>query len=144
MARSDLQFIDTNIFLRYLAGDDPDKGRRAYELLQRVEAGEVAVTTTEAVILEIIFVLSGKRTYNRPRAEIREKLVAILSLRGLRLSRKAVYLRALDLYVANGSVDFVDCLNAAFMEDAGIKIVWTFDKDNERIQGVSGLTRREP
>ncbi len=84
MAQTDVQFLDTNIFLRYLAGDDPDKGRRAYELLQRVETGEIAVTTTEAVILEIVFVLSSKRTYNRPRVEIRDRLSAILSLKGLR------------------------------------------------------------
>ncbi len=144
MAQTDVQFIDTNIFLRYLAGDDPDKGRRAYELLQRVETGEIAATTTEAVILEIVFVLSSKRTYNRPRVEIKDKLSAILSLKSLRLPRKAVYLRALDLYAANQAVDYVDCLNVAFIENAGIKTIWTFDKDFDRIQGASGLTRREP
>ena len=140
----DVQFLDTNIFLRYLTDDDPDKGQRAYGLLQRVENGELIAATSEGVILEIILVLSGRRTYNRPRSEIRQKLSDLLSLKGLRLGSKGVYIRALELFEANEGIDFVDCLNVAHMERAGIQVIWTFDKAYERLKGAGGITRREP
>jgi predicted nucleic acid-binding protein len=137
MPQDDVQFLDTNIFIRYFTGDDPDKGRRAYALLQRIESGELAATTSEGVLLELIFVLSGKRTYNRPRDEIRQKLVDVLGLKGLRFRNKGIYLRALELFAANEGRDFVDCLNVAHMEHAGIRTIWTFDKDYNRIKGAT-------
>lgn len=130
--------------MRFFTGDDPDKGQRAFGLLQRVEQGELVAATSEGVILEIIFVLSSKHTYNRPRGEIRQKLSDVLSLRGLRLSNKGVYVRALELFEINEGTDFVDCLNVASMEHAGIQVIWSFDKDYDRIKGIGGITRREP
>lgn len=66
MTSSDLQFLDANIFLRFLTGDNPDQSQRAYGLLQRIENGEIAATTSEAVVLEVVFVLSSKRTRREP------------------------------------------------------------------------------
>jgi predicted nucleic acid-binding protein len=46
-------------------------------------------------------------------------------------------LRALELFAANEGRDFVDCLNVAHMEHAGIRTIWTFDKDYNRIKGAT-------
>jgi predicted nucleic acid-binding protein len=65
-----MRFLDTNIILRYLTWHNPDQSQRAYTFLQRVEAGEIAATTTEAVIAAVAYVLSSTVLYNVSRAEI--------------------------------------------------------------------------
>lgn len=135
-----LLFLDTNIFLRYLTQDNPDQGQRAYALLQQVEAGTLRVTTSEAVITEVVHVLSSKALYNVPRPLIRTRLAAIIRLRGLRLPYKRTYLRALDLYVGT-NIDFVDALSVAQMERAKITTILSFDRDFGK---VPGITRQEP
>ena len=51
-----MRFVDTNIFIRYLTGDDERKAQACYELFQRVKAGEERVTTCEAVLTEVVHV----------------------------------------------------------------------------------------
>lgn len=135
-----MEFLDTNIIIRYLTQDNPDQTQRALVLLQQVEAGELLVTTSEAVILEAVFVLSSKTLYNLPRALIQARLSNIITLRGLRLPHKKSYLRALDIY-ASTNLDFTDALNIAHMERAGISTIISFDRDYDKL---AGITRREP
>ena len=137
-------FVDTNVFARWLTQDEPTHAVRATELLNLVEAGEIAATTSEGVIVELVYILQSKRTYARTREQIQELVRDVINLRGLRLARKTVYLRALDLFAQNGGIDFVDCLNVAHMEYAGIREIWTFDKDYARMKGISGVVSREP
>ncbi len=144
MEAREVHFLDTNVVLRYFTGDDPEKGRRAYELLQQVEQQTLVATTSEGVLLEIIFVLTSKRTYNRTRSEVHRRQSDVLSLPGLLLRNKSAYLRALELFELNRTTDFVDCLNVALMEHEGITTIWTFDRDYDRMQGSCGITRREP
>jgi predicted nucleic acid-binding protein len=95
-----MPFIDTNIFLRYLTKDDPDKAQACFELFKRAESNQIVLTATETVIAEVVYVLSSKRTYNLPRDQIRARLYSLLTLQGLRLPQRRMVLRALDLYVA--------------------------------------------
>jgi AbrB family looped-hinge helix DNA binding protein len=108
--------------------------------LTAVEHNQRQVTTTEAALAEVIYVLSSKRLYNVARPVIRQRLLDILALPGLRLANKSVYRRALDLY-ASGTLDFTDCLIVARLEHAKITDVFSFDRDFEQI---SGITRIEP
>lgn len=135
-----MEFLDTNIIIRYLTQDNLDQTQRSLILLQQVEAGDLLVTTSEAVILEAVFVLSSKTLYNLPRALIQIRLSDIITLRGLRLPHKKSYLRALDLY-ASINLDFTDALNIAHMERAGISTMISFDRDYDK---VAGIRRREP
>jgi predicted nucleic acid-binding protein len=144
MTADEAAFVDTNVFVRWLTQDEPAHGARATEFLKRVENGELAVTTSEAVIVELVYVLQSKRLYSQTRPQIRDAIGDLLSLKSLRLPPKTVYLRALDLYVQNPSIDFVDCLNLAHMEHAGVKEIWTFDKDYSHVKGISGVVSREP
>ncbi len=136
----DVLFLDTNIFIRYLTQDDPDKAARAYALLQRIEQGTQRATTTEAVLTEIVYVLSSKRLYQVPRPVIRQRLNALLDLRGLALRNKGVYRRALDLYASTG-LDFEDCLIVGQMEHAGLTRLASFDTG---FDAIPGITRVEP
>jgi len=98
------------------------------------------VTTSEAVIVEVVYVLSSRALYNLPRTDIRFHLTNIISLRGLKLPHKRTYLRALALY-AGTNMDFVDALNVAHMERQRIATIVSFDRD---FDSVPGIHRREP
>ncbi len=135
-----MRYLDSNVVLRYLTRDHPDHSERAYTFLRRVETGEIEATITEAVIAEVVHVLSSKVLYNTPRDEIRDRLVATLTLKGMRLRAKATYIRALDLY-ATTNLDFVDALLVAHVEQTKDATLVSFDRDYDKIASV---TREEP
>jgi predicted nucleic acid-binding protein len=135
-----MPFVDTNIFLRYLTKDDPDKAQACFGLFKRAEANQVTLTANETVIAEVVYVLSSKRTYNLPRDQIRARLYPLLTLQGLRLPQRRTVLRALDLYVAY-EIDFEDALIVAHMERQAIRDVYSYDRDFDQVPGVN---RQEP
>jgi predicted nucleic acid-binding protein len=135
-----MPFVDTNVLLRHLTRDDPDKAQACFELFKRAEANQVTLTATETVIAEVVYVLSSKRTYNLPRDQIRARLYPLLTLQGLRLAQRRTVLRALDLYVAY-EIDFEDALIVAHMERQAIRELYSHDRDFDQVPGVK---RQEP
>lgn len=136
-----MPLLDTNIIIRYVTQDNPEQATRAYRLLQQLEAGDLSLVTTEGVLIEAVQVLSSRNLYNLPRQEIATHLSAVILLQGLKLPNKRMYLRALELYTSFPHLDFVDALNVAYMERAGDTAIVSFDRDFDR---VPGITRREP
>ena len=137
-----MRFLDTNVILRYLTRDDESKAEACYQLFQRVNRGEDELFTCEAIVTEVVYVLSSRRApYRLSHEEIRARLVPILTLRGLRLPQKRVYINALDLYASRPFLDFEDALAVAHMEREGVKEIVSYDKDFDR---VAGLKRIEP
>jgi predicted nucleic acid-binding protein len=135
-----MQFIDANIFIRHLTRDDPEKAQACFDLFRREERNEVNLTTSEAVIAEVVYVLASKQLYNLPREQIRELLRPLVSLPGLKLAQRRMYLRALDLYAAY-TIDFEDALLVAQMERQKVTEVYSYDRDFDQ---VDGITRLEP
>ena len=137
-----MRFLDTNVILRYLTRDNEAKAAACYELFQRVQRGEEKLFTCEAIITEVVYVLSSPRApYRLNQEEIRARLQPILTLRGLKLSQKRVFLHALDLYVYYPFLDFEDALAAAHLENQGLAEIISYDRDFDRIPG---LQRIEP
>ena len=117
-----MRFLDANIILRYLTRDDEAKAEACYALFQRLKRGEEQVFTCEAIITEVVYVLSSPRApYRLSHEDVRSRLSPILALRGLRLPQKRVYLRGLDLYADSPYLDFEDALAVAHMERRGIR-----------------------
>jgi predicted nucleic-acid-binding protein len=135
-----MELLDTNVIIRHIAQDHADHSRRVYRLFQDVDRGERVVTITEAVLVETVQVLSSPRLYALSRADIHRHLTSLLSLAGLSLPHKSMYLRALDLY-ATTNLDFVDCINVGHLERADLDAILSFDRDYDR---VSNVIRREP
>ncbi len=127
------RFLDTNILIRLLTRDDEAKARRALALLMGIEQGEETVITSAMVVFEAVFVL--EKRYAIKRTTIRYDLREILSLNGLRLENKNLYLSALDLYVQN-NISFADAYNAAYMRSRGISEIYTWDSDFDKIEGI--------
>jgi len=133
-----MQFVDTNIFLRHLTGDDPLKAQACFALFKKAQQNQIQITTSETVIAEIIYILSSKTLYNLAREQIRARLEPLLSLPGLKLPHRQTYLRALELYVSY-SIDFEDALSCAHMEREALKEIYSYDRDFDKIQTLKRL-----
>lgn len=136
------QFLDTNVIIRYLTRDDPEKAAQSRALLQQAEAGLLTLVASESIVVEVVQVLTSKALYNQPRATVAQHLTAILSLPKLQIANKRAIINALDLWVAaSASVDFVDSLTVAHMQRQKISTIASFDTDFDRFPQIH---RREP
>jgi predicted nucleic acid-binding protein len=131
-------FIDSNIFIRHLTRDDPQKAQACFDLFRRAERNEINLTTSESVIAEVVYVLSSRQLYAIPRDEIRRLLRPLLLLPGLKLTHRGVYLRALDVY-ATYPIDFEDALLAAQMEQQQVTELYSYDRDFDQVAGIKRL-----
>ena len=137
-----MKFLDTNIFLRYISGDDPVKAPACRTLLRRIESGDEVATTSESVIAEVAYVLrSNRQQYGVEAAEIGSFLRPILALPGLKIQNKETFLRAFDLWEAHPKLDFEDVLSIAHMERLGISEIVSYDRE---FDGVAEVRRVEP
>lgn len=135
-----MRFIDTNIFLRHLTNDDPVEARRCFELFQKAKRNEISLITSESVIAEVVYLLASKRVYNLAREEIVTRLRPLLSLPGLKVPYRNVFLRALEIY-GTYTIDFEDAISKAHMERQKITEIYSYDTDFDKF---NALKRIEP
>jgi predicted nucleic acid-binding protein len=133
-------FLDTNILLRFFTGDDSQKAQQALNLFMRIERGEEKVITSSSVIFETVYTLQS--SYKLARGEIKDKLLPIISMRGVHLPDKSVYYRAFDLYVTK-NISFADAYNAAYMISEEIFNIYSWDRDFDKIEGIVRLEPEE-
>src|SRR6478609_6427130 len=131
-----MMFLDANIFISFLSGDDSERVKRCLTLFERIAEGEAA-TTSEVVIAEITYVLSSPRQYRLTSAQVVESVRPLLLLRGMKLPNKRRLLRALTLYATNVNLDFEDCLTAAQIEQQEIPTLMSYDRGFDRLEGIS-------
>lgn len=135
-----MNFVDTNIILRYLTSDDETKAEECYELFDQVRQGNTRLFSCEAVITEAVYVLSSRRlSYQLSRAEVRAHPLRILSLEGLTIPNKPIYIRALDIYVAHSQLDIEESIAVAYMERIGVMQIVSYDRDFDRIEGIERI-----
>jgi predicted nucleic acid-binding protein len=96
----------------------------------------VDIATSEAIISEVVYVLSSRATFGMSHEEIRARFAPYLRMKGLRLPGKPLYLEALDLFAANPALDFEDTLCVAHMRQAGISEILSYDRHLDRIAGI--------
>ncbi len=132
-----MRLIDTNIIVRYLTGDDPAKAAACRLLLKRLETGEEQARLCEAHLTEVVYVLSARAHYGLSHEEIRQRLLPILALKGLKLPRKKLYRRALDVYVLYPVLDFEDAVAVAYVEADGLEELYSYDRGFDRVATVA-------
>lgn len=133
-------FLDTDVIIRFLTGDDPEKQAAAASLLEQVEQGVLTLHVPDTVIADAVYVLSSPRLYHIARADIREMLSTLVRLPQFQVQNKQSVLRALDLY-ASTKLDFGDTLIIASMEQQGSHLLYSYDQGFDRIKHI---TRQEP
>ena len=117
------RFVDTNVFIYAITGH-PRFGEIAKAILDRIEAGEAAVTST-LVLCEVAWVLEAMGR----QGDIKVTLEKILSYRALEVVRFDMD----DLLVganimAAYNIDFNDGVNAAIMERLNVNEAYSNDK----------------
>jgi predicted nucleic acid-binding protein len=141
-----MTFIDANIILRYLTRPTTPQDQAMFEtcsdLFDRVQGGEETITTCEAILSEVVYVLGSSRLYNLPPADISARLKPIIGLSGFRIDNKRRYLRALDFFVTHAPrLDFEDALAVTYVEGNDPPALYSFDRDFDRVPQID---RREP
>jgi predicted nucleic acid-binding protein len=134
-------YIDTDVIIRLLTGDDQRKQRQARALFEQVEQGKLIVTAPDTVIADAVYVLHSKRLYNKPKAEVSQLLIPLVRLPSFRVKNRRAVLAALRLYAEFRALDFTDALIVALMQQSGQRVVYSYDTDYDQFPG---LTRREP
>ena len=132
------KFVDTNVFLRYLAKDDLAKYERCREMFKKALEGEIVVSTSGMVIAELIWTLLSY--YKVPKAEVIEKVSVIVGTENIFIPDKDVLADALVLY-ARKNIDFIDAYNTVFMRYHGLREIYSYDEDFETIEDIE---RKEP
>ncbi len=130
-------FVDTNLFVRYLTDDDPEKADLVEALLNKAASGEMKLITSDLVMAELIWVLES--SYELKPAAITPMIRAILTTPGIEVINSAVVGRALEIYQAQ-NVDFVDGHIAALAEKLNISEIYSFDKKHlSRIENIKHI-----
>ena len=131
-------FVDTDVIIRLVTGDDPAKQAAARSLFERVESGDLTLVAPDTVIADAVYVLSSKRLYNLPRAEIQELLTTLLRLPLFKVRNRRALMRALEIY-ATTNVDFGDAIIAASMGQAASETIYSFDQDFDKRLGITRI-----
>jgi predicted nucleic acid-binding protein len=125
-------FIDANVFLRYLAQPSTAfeirMANQATALLARAERNDIAVTTSEATIAEVVYIMLAGMHYNAARSTVCAGLRPLLSMRAFRFTTKVICIRALDFWEAHPKLSFPDASSAAYSELINRELA-TFDRD---------------
>lgn len=133
-------FVDTDVVVRLLTGDDPVKQHAAEKLFSKVERGKQSLSAPDTMIADVVYVLASTRLYHLPRHDTCDMLVALIRLPNLPIENKSAVLRALDVFSAT-NLDFGDAVIISSMRQAGIATVFSFDRDFDHIEGIA---RSEP
>jgi len=133
-------FIDTDVIIRFLTGDDPQKQAAATALFEQVEQGLLTVAAPDTVIADAVYVLSSPRLYHQARSAVQELLSALVHLAHFQVQNRPAVLRALELY-GSTKLDFGDTLIIASMEQQHSQVLYSYDADFDRFDGI---TRQEP
>jgi len=133
-------FLDANFLLRYLAVSDlpADRARNqiASDLFERADRGGVEITTSEAVLAEVAFVLTSKNHYRLDVADAAGRIEVVVRLRGMRLPDRGIVLDALNIWMNHPRIGFVDALAASYGQQPGVELA-TFDAHFNRIASVN-------
>ena len=132
-------FVDTNVFVRYLTGDDEKKAAAFEKLLVQAASGKIVLATSEIVIAELVWVLES--FYKLKPSVIAELIRAILNTEGLRIKGSDLIEKALDIYESQ-NIDFIDAHIIVYMQSNHIETLYSFDK--RHLLKVGGIRRIEP
>ena len=90
-------FVDTDVIIRLLTGDDSRKQQDAARLFSLAESGQVVLSAPVTVIADAVFVLSSSRLYNFGRAQVGGLLAQLVRNPSFEVQQKQEVLLALQI-----------------------------------------------
>jgi len=126
------RFVDTNIFIHAMT-DHPKFGKTAKRILERIEKGEEAVTST-LVLCEVAWVLEdmGKQGDIKPTLE---KILSYKSLKVIGFDQDDLLVGANNMLTYG--IDFNDGVNMAVMTK--IRVYEAYSNDHKHLGKVDFL-----
>ncbi len=124
--------LDTNVIVRFLAGDHPAHSPRSRNLFARAAAGDVTLIVRDLALAETAWVLQS--FYSLDRNVITAALKDLIDSAGIEVENKATLLSALRNF-AQTDVNFVDAYHAAVAAAESIAIA-SFDRDFDQFAAV--------
>ena len=131
-----MRFVDTNVFLRFLVNDDPEKAAACEMLFRRAVTGEESLFTTDMVMAEIVWVLESY--YELSKSDVREKIEKILNTKNLECPNREIIITALAAYEEK-NIDYIDAYNASILKMKGIDEVYSYDRHYDRINWIKRI-----
>lgn len=119
-----MEFIDTNVIIRFLVGDNTAQQKEAINWLQEAESGKRKIVVTPIIVAEVTFVLES--FYKKNREEIADSLVVLLSQKWLDVQERSVLLSLWKFY--SKGLHFVDSYLISTVQQNKGKIL-SFDKE---------------
>lgn len=112
---------------------------RAWPILQAADAGDIPpLVLTDFILAETLNHVVRKDGS----AQAREALRLLEASTGFRIERvsDAVFARGKDeVFRSEDGLSFVDALTVAFMQDRGLRRIYSFDADFDRVRGLKRL-----
>jgi predicted nucleic-acid-binding protein len=130
--------IDANIILRYFTGEPEEQAERTARLFEAVARGDELVLVEEVVLAEVVWTLASY--YRMPRGDIANALLELLAEDNIEARDKESVRLALVIF-SQRNLDFADALLSAKALLSDDKVVYSLDRDPDRIPGV---IRKEP
>lgn len=131
-------FIDTNVWLRFIIGDNKKQLKACQKLFSLNEQGKFKLYTSVIVLMEIAHTL--RSFYTVSKKEIVSDLRDILSTRNLTLIEKTGFSKALALF-DKLKIRLVDCLIATQLPAK--TVICTYDQEFRKIKTVTAFTPEE-
>ena len=125
--------LDANAAIALFEGPSDGLHDRALELFRRVSNGELEVTVTAPVLVELAWYLEQQLGW--PRGRCARRLRQFLDADGI-VSGDRLLEATLDVYARHRRLDFVDAYLAACAA-AGPPAIASFDRDFDRVAGLS-------
>ena len=128
--------IDANIVLRFILADHAQQSPRCRKLFERVVNDQEQIRLPEAALSDVVWTLGS--FYKMPKTQIRQFVLDVLALDGVRMARKPVVRDALDLFAVK-NIDFTDALVISEMQHDGETEVYSFDRDFDKMAEIKRL-----
>jgi len=124
--------IDTNLLVRYLTDDEPQKAKAVDALLNRAAKGELKILIPPVIIAELVWVLES--FYKMIPDEVAELVEAILNTPEIDIQEKSLIKSALKIY-RNKNIDLIDAWIIEFAKVRKAQRIYTFDKKHFKDTG---------
>lgn len=100
-----MPYVDTDIIVRLLTGDDSVKQQAARNLFKQVESGQLELSAPVTMIADAVYVLRSRHLYHRQRSAVSAALIALVRLPGFNVQDREAVLEELAIF-GSTNLDF--------------------------------------
>ena len=122
--------VDSNIFMRWLLGDDKEQADAIAALVKKYEKSGEHLWASDTVIAEVVWVLES--VYSISPKVVAQYIGSLLDVETFEFENRERLLQAVELYRAH-EIDFIDCYIVASAKDKGLSAVVSFDRDFKKM-----------